>query len=67
MLLLPAWVRIALGEGKYVITSYARDSAVSKPDSLAIAAIAEAILMRTSAKKVPSLRKGAPRYLKLVT
>ena len=67
MLLLPAWVRIALGEGKYVITIYARDSAVSKPDSLAIAAIAEAILMRTSAKKVPSLRKGAPRYLKLVT
>ena len=37
------------------------------PFSLAIAAIAEAILMRTSAKKVPSLRKGAPRYLKLVT
>ena len=35
--------------------------------SLAIASIAEAILMRTSAEQVPSLHKAAPRYLKLVT
>ena len=35
--------------------------------SLAIAAIAEAILMRTSAEQVPSLHRIAPRYLKLVT
>ena len=35
--------------------------------SLAIAAIAEAILMRISAEYVPSLRIVAPRYLKLVT
>ena len=35
--------------------------------SLAIAAIAEAILMRTSAEQVPFLHKVAPRYLKLVT
>ena len=34
---------------------------------LAIAAIAEAILMQTSAEKVPSLHRVAPRYLKLVT
>ena len=34
--------------------------------NLAIAAIAEAILMRTSAEQVPSLRWVAPRYLKLV-
>ena len=34
--------------------------------SLAIAAIAEAILMRTSAEQVPSLHKVAPRYWKLV-
>ena len=32
--------------------------------SLAIAAIAEAILMRTSAEQVPSLHRVAPRYLK---
>ena len=35
--------------------------------SLAIAAIAEAILMRTSAEQVLSLHKVAPRYLKMVT
>ena len=35
--------------------------------SLAIAAIAEAILMRTSTEQVPSLHRVAPRYLKLVT
>ena len=35
--------------------------------SLAIAAIAEAILMRTSAEQVLSLHRVAPRYLKLVT
>ena len=35
--------------------------------SLAIAAIAEAILMRTSAEQVPSLHRAAPRYLKLIT
>ena len=35
--------------------------------SLAIAAIAEAILMRTSAEQVPSLHRVAPRYLKLVS
>ena len=35
--------------------------------SLAIAAVAEAILMRTSAEHVPSLHRVAPRYLKLVT
>ena len=34
--------------------------------SLAIVAIAEAILMRTSAEQVPSLHRVAPRYLKLV-
>ena len=34
--------------------------------SLAIAAIAEAILMRTSAKQVPSLHRIAPWYLKVV-
>ena len=35
--------------------------------SLAIAAIAEAILNWTSAEQVPSLQRVAPRYLKLVT
>ena len=35
--------------------------------SLAIAAIAGAILMRTSAEQVLSLYRVAPRYLKLVT
>ena len=35
--------------------------------SLAIVAIAEAILMRTSAEQVPSLHRVAPRYLILVT
>ena len=35
--------------------------------SLAAAAIAEAIMMRTSAEQVPSLHRVAPRYLKLVT
>ena len=35
--------------------------------SLAIAVIAEAILMRTSAEQVPFLHRVAPRYLKLVT
>ena len=35
--------------------------------SLAIAAIAEAILRQTSAEQVPSLHRVAPRYLKLVT
>ena len=35
--------------------------------SLAIAAIAEATLMRTFAEQVPSLHRIAPRYLKLVT
>ena len=35
--------------------------------SLATAAIAEAILMQTSAEQVPSLHRVAPRYLKLVT
>ena len=34
--------------------------------SLAVTVIAEAILMRTSAKQVPSLHTIAPRYLKLV-
>ena len=35
--------------------------------SLAIAAIAEAILVRTSAEQVPSLHRVAPRYVNLVT
>ena len=35
--------------------------------SLAIATIAEAILMWTSAEQVPSLHRVAPRYLQLVT
>ena len=35
--------------------------------SLVIAAIAEAILMRTSAEQVPSLHRVAPMYFKLVT
>ena len=35
--------------------------------SLAISAIAEAVLMQTSAEQVPSLHRVAPRYLKLVT
>ena len=35
--------------------------------SLAIAAIAEAILMRISAEQVPSLHRVTPRYSKLVT
>ena len=35
--------------------------------SLAITAIARAILTRTSAEQVPSLHRVAPRYLKLVT
>ena len=35
--------------------------------SLAIAAIAEAILIRTSAEQVPSLHKVVPGYLNLVT
>ena len=35
--------------------------------SLASAAIAEAILMPTSAQQVPSLHRVAPRYLILVT
>ena len=35
--------------------------------SLAIAAIAEAILMQISAEQVPSLHRVAPSYLKLVT
>ena len=35
--------------------------------SLAIAAIAEAILMQISAEQVPSLHRVAPRYLELVT
>ena len=35
--------------------------------SLAIAAIAESILTRTSAGQVPSLHRVAPKYLKLVT
>ena len=35
--------------------------------SLAIAAIAEAILMRISVELVSSLHRVAPRYLKLVT
>ena len=35
--------------------------------SLAIAAIAEAILMRTSAEQMLSLRRIAPSYLKQVT
>ena len=34
--------------------------------SLAIAAIAEVILMRTSAEQVPSLQRVAPGYLSLV-
>ena len=34
---------------------------------LAIAAIAEAILMRISDEQVPFLQRVAPRYLKLVT
>ena len=34
--------------------------------SLATAAIAEAILIRTSTEQVPSLHRIAPRYLKLV-
>ena len=35
--------------------------------SLAIAAIAEEILMRTSAEQVPFLHRIVPRYLKRVT
>ena len=35
--------------------------------SLAIATIAEAIPMRTSAEQVASLHRVAPRYLRLVT
>ena len=35
--------------------------------SLAIAAIAEAILIRTSVEQMASLHRVAPRYLKLVT
>ena len=35
--------------------------------NLAIAAIAEAILLRISAEQVPSLHRIAPRYLRLVT
>ena len=35
--------------------------------SLAFAAVAEAILMRTSAEQVPPLDRVVPRYLKLVT
>ena len=35
--------------------------------SLAIAAIAEAIQMQTSAEQVPSLHRVAPRNLKLIT
>ena len=35
--------------------------------SLAIAAIAEAILLWISAERVPSLHRVSPRYLKLVT
>ena len=35
--------------------------------SLAIAAIAQTILMQTSAEQVPSLLRVAPRYLELVT
>ena len=35
--------------------------------NLAIAAIAEAILMRISAEKVAYLHRVAPRYLKLIT
>ena len=35
--------------------------------SLGIAAIAEVILMWTSAEQVPSLHRIAPRYLKLIT
>ena len=35
--------------------------------SLATAAIAEAILMQTSAEQVPSLHRAAPSYLKLIT
>ena len=35
--------------------------------SLAIVAIAEPILIRTSAEQVPSLHRVAPRYLKQVT
>ena len=35
--------------------------------SLAIAAIAESILMRTSAEQMPSLHRAAQKYLKLVT
>ena len=37
------------------------------PFNLAIAAIAEAILMRISVELVSSLHRVAPRYLKLVT
>ena len=37
------------------------------PFGLAVAAIAEAMLMWTSAKQVPTLHRFAPRYLKLVT
>ena len=42
---------------------------VAPPDPvcLAIATIAEAILIRTSAEQVPSLHRVTPRYLKLVT
>ena len=42
---------------------------VAPPDpfSLAIAAIAEAILMRTSAEQVPFLHRVAPMSSKLVT
>ena len=35
--------------------------------NLAIAVIAEAILMRTFAEQMPSLHRVIPRYLKLVT
>ena len=35
--------------------------------NLAVAAIAEAVLLRISAEQVPSLHRIAPRYLKLAT
>ena len=37
------------------------------PFNLSIAAVAEAVLMGTSAEQVPSLHRVFPRYLQLVT
>ena len=41
--------------------------ALPEPPNLATTAIAEAILMRVSAKQVPHLHRGVPKHLKLIT